>query len=147
MSFKLADTQQTLIPLQPGLFRETGADGEITLLGSVCSDCAQRMFPPRKRCVKCFGASLTVQPLESLGKVESSTVIRMAPPGYHGAVPYALGIVLLGNDVHVLAHLTGKPVDDWRLGESVVSHAMVLPVGPSGVKPKLTFCFRSLVTK
>jgi uncharacterized OB-fold protein len=131
-----------LIPIRPGLFDEPDASGRIHLLGSKCEDCGQRMFPARARCVGCYGANLSEVRLERLGKVDCFTIVRQAPPGYAGPVPYVLAMVVLGNDVHVLAHLTGKAVGSWRAGESVVACAMPLLIDPEEARHALSYAFR-----
>lgn len=127
-----------MIPIRPGLFNEPDEAGRINLLGSKCEECGQRMFPSRIRCVSCYGARLSETKLGRVGKVDCFTTVRQAPPGYAGPVPYVLAMVVLGNDVHVLAHLTGKPVDAWRVGEDVVACALPLP-GAGGERAAYAF--------
>jgi len=129
-----------LPPIQPGLFEGPERDGTVHLLGARCRACGTRAFPVRARCVACYGSDLETVRLETRGTVDTFTVIRQAPPGYGGPVPYVLGMVVLGNDVHVLAHLAGKPVDAWRPGEAVVTRPLVLPVGGSG-REVMAFAF------
>jgi uncharacterized OB-fold protein len=86
------------------------------------------MFPKRLRCVSCFGAEVADTLLARSGEVRTATVVRQAPLGYDGPVPYSLGQVLLGGEVLVLAHLVGKPLSDWRAGDKVDTCAMTLQV-------------------
>ena len=103
-------------------------DGVVHLLGSVCETCGTTMFPKRLRCASCFGAQLRELELPRSGEVRTHTVVRQAPKGYHGPVPYSLGQVLLGGELLVLAHLIGKPATQWRAGDRVDTCAMSLEV-------------------
>lgn len=127
--------------LQPGLTTAPEADGRLTLIGRKCDDCGARFFPARARCVACYGGNIAPVELERVGTVDTFTIVRQAPPGYHGQVPYALGMVVLGNAVHVLAHLTGKAIDTWRRGDTVAAYALPLLVGPER-QPRRTYAFR-----
>ena len=68
--------------------------------------------------------------LPATGSVWSCTVQRIRPkPPYEGPAdfePFAVGYVDLG-PVRVESRLEGKPVDEWRIGESVQ-----LAAGPAG---------------
>jgi uncharacterized OB-fold protein len=132
------------LPIGPNLFSAPDARGRIHLLASQCRDCNERMFPARMRCVSCYGPNLETVSLDRTGKVESYTVIRQAPPGYGGDVPYVLGIVLLGNKVRVLSHLVGKPVDGWAAGDEVSSCVLPLPVASSQENLTLSYAFRDI---
>lgn len=109
-----------------GLFTRPDSTGAMRLLGSQCDDCGQRMFPRRVCCVSCYSRNLKDAALESTGKVDCFTIVRQAPPGYEGPVPYVLAMVLLGNGVHVLSHLTGKPPNRWRIGDTVAACVLCL---------------------
>jgi uncharacterized OB-fold protein len=130
------------IAIQPGTFSEPTEQGDVQLLGSQCDDCGQRMFPARRRCVRCFGAALRGIALDREGSVVSLTIVRQAPPGYWGQTPYALGMVELGGEVQVLAHLVGKSVDTWRVGDSVQSCVLSLGLDSGGQCLGTTFAFR-----
>ncbi|SLN71120.1 Zn-ribbon domain-containing OB-fold protein [Oceanibacterium hippocampi] len=135
-----------LIPIRPDLFTEPDACGRVRMLASRCRDCGEHMFPVRMRCVSCYGADLEKVPLDRFGKVESFTVVRQAPPGYAGGVPYVLGTVVLGNHVRILTHLIGKPDADWKAGDRVASCATVLPVNAGVHGEVLSYAFRDPAT-
>jgi uncharacterized OB-fold protein len=130
------------IPIQPGTFSEPTDQGDVHLLGSECEDCGQRMFPARRRCVRCFGPNLGELVLERDGTLVSLTVVRQAPPGYWGPTPYVLGMVELGDGLQVLTHLIGKPVDAWRTGDAVQSCALSLGLDSAGRCVGTSFAFR-----
>ena len=127
--------------LQPGVTTEPGMRGDVRLVGRRCTACGVRVFPARLRCVSCFSERLERVELSRLGKVDAFTVVREAPPGYHGPVPYVLGQVVFDNDIVALSHLVGKPVDDWRRGDIVASYVLELPAGSKQV-PHRTFAFQ-----
>src|SRR5687768_11757979 len=80
---------------------QAGPNGEISLIGSHCRDCGGLSFPTRASCSRCFGHDLETVELTRLGRVERFTVVRQAPPGYFGPVPYVLGDVTLEDGVSV----------------------------------------------
>ena len=96
------------------------------------------MFPKRLRCVACFGPEVEDTLLPRSGEVRTFTTVRQAPLGYDGPVPYSLGQVLLGGQVLVLAHLVGKPMADWQVGDKVDTCAMTLQVRTDGCTAPLT---------
>lgn len=127
--------------LQSGVTTEPGTRGDVRLVGRRCTACGVRVFPARLRCVSCFSERMERVVLSRLGKVDAFTVVREAPPGYHGPVPYVLGQVVFDNDIVALSHLVGKPVDDWRRGDIVASYVLELPAGSKQV-PHRTFAFQ-----
>ena len=127
--------------VQTGVFSEPDEDGAIHLLGQRCKSCGASMFPRSRRCVSCFSEDLADIKFDRTGRVDSFTTVHQAPPGYLGPVPYVLAMVILGNGVHVLAHLTGRHVDEWRRGELVSSRAIALTPGNGDTPPRLGFAF------
>lgn len=103
------------------------AVGGTMLRGAQCRACGQRMFPARLCCVVCFSRQVEPLLLGGIGKVTAFTVVRQAPPGYAGPVPYVLAMVLLGNDVHVLTHLVQREPEAWRIGDAVLPCTLTLP--------------------
>ena len=116
----------------------TAPDGGINLQGSRCRACGTVMFPKRLRCVACFGPEVEDALLPRSGEVRTFTTVRQAPLGYEGPVPYSLGQVQLADDLLVLAHLVGKPMSDWRVGDKVDTCAMTLQVRTDGCTAPLT---------
>ncbi len=126
--------------LEPGLTTSAGERGDIQLIGHRCLDCGTRFFPARMRCVSCFGANTQPIELERTGLVDAFTIVRQAPPGYYGPVPYVLAMVTIGNDVITLTQLSGKPVNEWQRGDTVASYACSLPNADG--KQLSTYTFR-----
>ena len=126
--------------LQPGLTTAPGKNDEVALIGRRCQDCGTRCFPARVRCVSCFGGNIEPTQLERVGKIDAFTIVRQGSPGYYGKVPYALAMVSIGDDMVTLSPLAGKPVDEWKRGDTVASYALVLPKGDEQT-PLLTYAF------
>ena len=77
------------------------------LLGGSCAACSQLSFPVAPYCPHCGAAGTTPVPLATEGTIYSFTVARFAPPGYSGAVPYAVGVVELPDGIRVGDHAGG----------------------------------------
>ncbi len=127
--------------LQPGLHTSPDACGDLALIAQQCTQCGTRCFPRRMRCVNCFSEDFESVQLGRIGKVDACTVVRQAPPGYNGHMPYVLAMVLVEDDIVTLCHLVGKDVQDWHRGDAVASCELILPVGPDR-QLKRTFAFR-----
>lgn len=95
------------------------------LLGSRCTTCARKAFPPRDVCPHC-GAVDRAEPVRLTGEgvVYSFTVVRQAPPGLD--MPYVLGYVdLPEHDVRVMSRIEG--VDPDRVGIGMPVHLVSRP--------------------
>lgn len=110
-------------------FTKPGLHGEISLIGSCCRDCGTRFFPQHASCINCFGHHLDSIELERVGKVNRFTIVRQAPTGYFGPVPYVIGNVILDDGVSVVSQLIGKNAEDWQRGDIVAAYALELPSG------------------
>lgn len=119
--------------------RPLGRDDRVALLGARCSACATLMFPRRLRCVNCFGAEMEAADLVGPGRVLSFTTVRQPPPGYEGPTPYVLGQVEI-HGVTVLAHLTGREPEEWKVGDVVVPCSVLLGQGDGDTS--LSYGFR-----
>lgn len=134
---------QVIADLQPGLHTAPDTNGDLNLIAHRCEDCGTRFFPRRTRCVCCYGDKIVPSQLGRIGKVDAFTIVRQAPPGYHGHVPYVLAMVQVDNDVVTLCHLVGRDLDQWKRGNAVASCEFILPVGPS-MERKRTYAFRAI---
>ena len=124
---------------QPDLIDGQDADGLIHLQAARCRTCGTHSVPPRRRCPSCYGGDLEQVRLPRSGTVVSATVVRRAAAGYAGPLPFVLARVRIGPDVHVLARLTGRPVDDWRPGDAVVVASLSLPRAGGGEAAAFAF--------
>lgn len=89
------------------------------LLGGSCASCGQVSFPVAPYCPHCGATGTSPVPLATEGTVYSFAIARFAPPGYTGAVPYAVGIVDLPDGIRVASTLTADDLDALRIGADV----------------------------
>ena len=84
-----------------------------------CKKCGKIHFPPRLVCVKCGNKEFETVTLQTEGKVETYTVIHVAPSQFTQQVPYALGVVKLKDGVSILAQITDCEPDELKIGMPV----------------------------
>ena len=124
-------------PIDPAVLR-VDEDG-VTLLGGWSPTSGLRHFPRSPVCP--FTGADDVEPIDlpRSGRVWLHTTVSIAPPGYSGPVPYALGIVELDGDpmLRVVTRLGGE---DLTSGTAVRLHGDEVP-GPDG-EPSVTWVFR-----
>lgn len=71
-----------------------------------CASCGHIEYPPRLVCSKCRSREFEPTVLPRDGKVETFTVIHVAPPGFHGQTPLVLSLVELENGTRLMVQLT-----------------------------------------
>lgn len=81
-----------------------------------CSKCGKVVFPPRVVCPACGGRDFAPARINDHGKIETFTVIRVAPSGFGDQVPYAVAIVDLGEKVKILCQITDIEPDEPKIG-------------------------------
>jgi uncharacterized OB-fold protein len=77
------------------------------LIGSGCTWCGTKAFPPAKICAECLSEDLVPVRLSSEGTLYSFSVVHVAPKRWE--VPYAVGYVDLPEGVRIFAHLDARP--------------------------------------
>jgi uncharacterized OB-fold protein len=100
------------VPVREGLFREVPP----ALLGARCENCGALRFPALEVCARCQHQEAAVVALPDDGTVFTYTIVHAAPPGYAGDVPYALGVVDLGDGLRVAATLLADDLEAVRIG-------------------------------
>ena len=78
------------------------------LLAGRCDPCGQLHFPATPCCPYCGEARCTEVAVGPVGRLFLYTVIKSAPPGYRGPVPYGFGVVELAEGLRVVTRLTGS---------------------------------------
>lgn len=106
-------TQHTDIVTLKTFFDEVRA-GRLT--GIRCGDCRELAIPPKEFCPSCGKRSWTAVPLDGAGEIASYTVIRVAPRGHTGDVPYAVAVVRLREGVSVIGRMVDVPLDALSVG-------------------------------
>ena len=96
-----------------GFFEEVRA-GRLT--GIRCGRCGALAIPPKEFCASCGQRDWHPVPLGGAGTIVSHTVIRVAPRGRGGEVPYAVAVVRLDEGVSLLGRVVDIPLDALKAG-------------------------------
>ncbi len=89
------------------------------LIGSKCKNCYEIYYPPRKVCPKCRKAKMEEVKLKGRGKIETYTVIHVAPEGFEEQVPYIIAIVRLEEGPCLTTQIVGCEPEDVYIGMPV----------------------------
>jgi len=123
-------------PVREGLFTVEPA----ALLAGSCADCGALHFPRRALCPECQSAEVAEMPMSGGGQIYTYTLVRMAPPGYTGEVPYAIGVVELTEPLRVAATLLADDLEELAIGDEVEFE--LLPLGAD--EPVLGYAYRKV---
>jgi uncharacterized OB-fold protein len=96
-----------------GFFEEARA-GRLT--GIRCGRCGALAIPPKEFCEGCQQRDWQPVPLGGGGTIVSFTVIRVAPRGRGGEVPYAVAVVKLEEGVSLLGRVVDVPFERLKAG-------------------------------
>lgn len=97
-----------------------------------CEACRALHFPRRAVCATC-GCDRLIQRLGGeAGRLFTFTIVRAAPPGYGGPVPYAIGVVELDDGLRVEANLHAPEFASLGVGQRVRAEAVPLD-GETGI--------------
>jgi uncharacterized OB-fold protein len=95
-------------------FFEEARAGRLT--GIRCGRCGELAIPPKEYCTTCQQRDWQPVLLAGTGTVVSFTVIRVAPRGRGGEVPYAIAVVKLAEGVSLLGRVVDIPFEALRAG-------------------------------
>jgi len=99
-----------------------------------CEGCGKILFPPRVACSGCRGRKFGKVVLAPEGKLETFTVIRVAPRGFSDLAPYAVGVVALDDGVKITAQVADCDPTKLAIGQRVrIEFRRVQQDGESGV--------------
>jgi hypothetical protein len=99
-----------------------------------CDKCGKVFFPPRLVCNGCRGREFSKVILAQAGVVETFTVIHIAPTGFSGQAPYAVGIIKLDDGVRLTAQIVDAELDKLAVGDRVkLEFRRIQDDGESGV--------------
>lgn len=90
------------------------------LVGEVCPECGNKMFPPRDVCTECKDNS--PQPefkFSGRGEVFSYTTVYNPPEGYEEMAPYSVALIKLEEGPLITAQLTDVANQDVAIGMPV----------------------------
>jgi uncharacterized OB-fold protein len=101
---------------------------------SKCKGCGVVYFPPRIVCAECGGRTFEHVVLATTGKVETFTVIRVAPCEYTDEAPYPIGIIELDDGVKIQCQIADCPLEDLKTGMPVrIEFRKVKEEGEAGI--------------
>jgi len=89
------------------------------LVGEVCDQCGNKIFPPRDVCPHCAEEAKTPYQFSGKGEVYSYTTVYDAPEGYEEQAPYTVAIVKLEEGPMVTAQLTDVDNGKVEIGQKV----------------------------
>jgi uncharacterized OB-fold protein len=98
-------------------FFEKASAGELQAVR--CSRCGALAIPPRTFCPECSERAWQPAALCGEGTIASYTVIRVAPRGFAGEVPYAIAAVQMKEGVSLLGRVVDIPLDTLKVGLAV----------------------------
>ena len=104
------------------------------LEASKCKGCGAIWFPPRLVCAECGKREFEAHKLADQGKVQTFTVIRVAPTEFCDEAPYAVGIVELDDGVAIQCQIADCEPDELEIGMPVrIEFRKVKQDGEAGI--------------
>jgi uncharacterized OB-fold protein len=101
---------------------------------SKCKGCGSVWFPPRLICSGCGKKEFEQVTLSDRGKVQTFTVIRVAPTEFSDEAPYAVGIVELEGGVPIQCQIVDCALEDIKIGMPVkIEFRKVKQEGEAGI--------------
>lgn len=89
------------------------------LVGEICGNCNQKLFPPRDICPDCGVEAKELFQFSGKGKVYSFTTVYDAPAGFEDQAPYTPALVRLEEGPLVTAQLTDVRGQEVKIGMPV----------------------------
>ena len=90
-----------------------------SLVGEVCDDCGNKIFPPRDVCPHCAQPAQTPFQFSGRGEVFSHTTVYNPPVGYEEFAPYTVALVKLEEGPLITAQLTDTQPEEVSIGQPV----------------------------
>lgn len=110
-------TEKKRLPILPGMFHEASSPTDRSyLIGSKCRACGRVFFPRRPVCRVCMtDDTMEETPLSTRGKIDTFTVVQVAPLGFKA--PYIQAYVDLPEGPRVFSLITGCEPSENALKE------------------------------
>ena len=89
------------------------------LVGEVCPNCEEKIFPPRDICPDCGDEAKSLYSFSGRGEVYSFTTVYDAPAGYEESAPYTVALIRLEEGPMVTAQLTDLEEEPVEIGTPV----------------------------
>ena len=117
-------------PVTPGSAPFWDATVQRQFLLPWCRECEHAFWFPREVCPGCLGAQIDWRPASGRGRVHAVSVTSQpAYPGLKEAVPYAVALIDLDEDVRMMAGLISAEPDQIAVGDPVTLAWEALPDG------------------
>ncbi len=84
-----------------------------------CKKCGKVLFPPRLVCPSCRAREFDKININNSGRVETFTVIRVAPAPFVDQAPYPVAVVNLGDGVKILCQVADCDTEELKIGMDV----------------------------
>lgn len=99
-----------------------------------CKKCKATYFPPRRVCAECGHREFEKKTLPGEGKVETFTVIHVAPAAFTDEAPFAVAIVALADGTRITSQLVDCDFEKIEIGMPVrVEFRKILAEGEAGM--------------
>lgn len=110
-----------------------------SLVGARCRKCRALYVPPTLLCTKCYSKKLEPVKLSGRGRVDTFTIVHVAPPELQSFAPYTVVVTTLKEGPSVLGILKEKkiPVDAIIGKEVIVDYDSCARLTPG--TPRLVF--------
>ena len=89
----------------------------LALVGEVCHNCGNKIFPPRDVCPHCAREAQQAFQFSGRGEVYSFTTVFHPPAGFEEYAPYTVALVKLEEGPMVTAQLTDVEPDQVSIGQ------------------------------
>ncbi len=99
-----------------------------------CTSCDKVYFPPRRICAECKNRKFETVNLPSEGKVDTFTIIRVAPTPFVDEAPYAVAVVALSDGTRITSQVVDCDPEQIEIGMAVrIEFRKILAEGEAGV--------------
>lgn len=122
-----------------GAALDLNAEGGPRLMGTECTECGQRVFPPTDVCPGCMSESVRPLALSRRGMLYSYSVVHAAPKGW--SLPYIAAYVDLPDGVRVFAHVVEADPAALKMDSPVTLTVATLGIDADGA-PMEGFAFK-----
>ncbi len=96
---------------------QDGTEG--VFLGRKCRECGEVFLAQPEYCLKCTAHDLEPVDLTGEGVVTTFTIVRQAPPGWQGDIPYLLVTVKVPEGPSIMSEMVDCTEEDLKIGMAV----------------------------
>jgi uncharacterized OB-fold protein len=132
------DEKGEILPTIQNFYRFCGHG---KLMAVRCSKCGKLLVPPRAFCPDCYCSSLRWVELRGRGKLQTFSVVHIAPKSFTVQAPYTIGIVKLEEGVSLPGRILLSKDEEPEIGMDLVVDFEEAP--PEGWPRWQRYLFRS----